>query len=745
MPFTHSLSARMLAIGGWLAITSCSLFNSNAPVKLRTQEEVGTVQVAVQSVAPFEDYISSLEPQFELKAQDAFAQAIAQTQTQDTQLVNQFLATLQIALPQITRTRTSTATTNATGTTNESTTERSSQPGTIATPSSAPAAATPTLEATLPANTVDIDPALRYRAAAALAQEVSLLNRYVRDAAVSTGTKPYIVRLLVTVMPGSRNQPYDAYSTISFFTAPEQKPATSWVYDSLNHPAIRDEYALRVSDALRKYKCETSEVRVIPLLVTDNLESSLHTNALQRIRDIAVALNGTLSNIGIGVGTRASNEEIDKTLGKNLNSIFALGQPAPNAVVARLGAAFSNGKFVTVGRTYGVSVLVLAKTMASHPGDYGAAGSEVIPCPAIRFMATTQMHDAHGRTFLPMRLETVAQRQLIALLGSRNINNISAAKAGTLLADAAAADFSTFKTHLGSGDAAGAWTDALAVASASGRSVGEFAVSIPRTALPDYRSRFSVFDDGKVMTLTINNGSNLQADRLSAAVRAQWRDRWVYLTNDNVKVSGYGTSATFTFPSLKKIRTADAKLKDDFCHIYAKVTYGQGVRTWQSNNLAKLELEWYPADLESRETIDADVYRARDEGAIKNDEVPIPYVEIKPPDDPPAPKPGFNISSPSVIVADATGVGSLVLDIRRSDPAKPVNEVRFRILSGGFVMETPTDTVKNGTDYVAREGTFIVSMRNLRPRVPVVVRAFRVEGEKEIAVNDLLVEVTNAY
>lgn len=728
MMSTRSRIARaLLALTVSLSITFCA---SRGPLRLRTQEEVGSVQVAVQSVAPFEDYISSLEPQFELKAQDALAQAIAQTQTQDTQLVNQFLATLQIALPTITRTQTSTEKTQDLGRTTDSTTTHSSQPGTIATPSTAPGVATPTATATLPTGTVDIDPALRYRAAAALSQEVSLLNRYVRDAAVSTGTKPYIVRLLVTVMPGSRNQPYDAYSTIAFFTASDQKAAKSSVYTAL----AKDEIKKKLSE----YNCDKRDVRVIPLLVTDNLESSLHTDALQRIRDIAVALNGTLSNIGVGVGTRARNEEIDKTLGKNLNSIFALGQPAPNAVVARLGAAFANGKYATVGRTYGVSVLVLAKTMAADYDDI--VSSEVIPCPSIKFVASTQMHDANGRTFLPLRSPDMARQQFMTLLATRNITTVSPSLATTLLADAMAADFDAFKNTFPSGDdVAGGWTDALSVTSASGHSVGEFSVSIPQTQLPDVKSRFSLFDDGKVMTLTINNGSNLQSDRLSASVKAQWPDRWVYLTNDNVTVSSYGSTATFKFPSLKKIRAANEALKNDPVHIYAQVIHSRGSRPWQKS----AELQWFPADLTTpMMSVDAAIAGARKEGVINEKEIPIPYVEIKEPEAPPAPKPGFTISSPSIILADAQGTGNLVLDIRRSDPSKPVKEVRFRIVSGGFIGTLPTDTTRDGTDYVAKEGTFVVAMKNLRTRIPVVVHAFRIDGEKQVAVDDLPIEVT---
>src|SRR5262249_47299447 len=74
-----------------------------------------------------------------------------------------------------------------------------------------------------PAHSPDaaVDPMTRYWAATALFQEVQLLNRYVRDAWVRRGSRPYVVRVQATLMPAARNEPYDAYCTCSFFTAPD--------------------------------------------------------------------------------------------------------------------------------------------------------------------------------------------------------------------------------------------------------------------------------------------------------------------------------------------------------------------------------------------------------------------------------------------------------------------------------------------------------------------------------------------
>jgi hypothetical protein len=72
-------------------LTSCSFFHDTSAVRFHQQQDVGSVHVAVQSVAPFEGYISSLQPQFTLSTEQAIAAAIQQTQTEDSQLFRALL------------------------------------------------------------------------------------------------------------------------------------------------------------------------------------------------------------------------------------------------------------------------------------------------------------------------------------------------------------------------------------------------------------------------------------------------------------------------------------------------------------------------------------------------------------------------------------------------------------------------------------------------------------------------------
>jgi hypothetical protein len=71
-------SVALLALSSSFLLSSCSFFHDNPP-RFQQQDEAGSVHVTVQSVAPFESYISSLQPQFPLSSQDAIAEAIIRT------------------------------------------------------------------------------------------------------------------------------------------------------------------------------------------------------------------------------------------------------------------------------------------------------------------------------------------------------------------------------------------------------------------------------------------------------------------------------------------------------------------------------------------------------------------------------------------------------------------------------------------------------------------------------------------
>ena len=152
--------------------------------------------------------------------------------------------------------------------------------------SSGPTAGTPTA-ASLPGGgsvtgaTLGQEPLLKFWTAAALYQEVQLLNRYVQDAAIPEGFTAYVVRLQVSLLPWARNEPYDAYADISFFRG-----------DFCHENRIEE-----------TPKCDgqtsQNEVRILPLLVTDDIEAALEARSYDRIRQLALALSAVFKGVGV--------------------------------------------------------------------------------------------------------------------------------------------------------------------------------------------------------------------------------------------------------------------------------------------------------------------------------------------------------------------------------------------------------------------------------------------------------------
>jgi len=611
----------------------------------------------------------------------------------------------------------------------------------------------------LPSSTVDFDQALKFRAAAALLQEVSLLNHYVRDAAVRTGTRPYIVRMLVTELPSARNEPYDAYTTLSFFVGDNTNvlPARSSAFDHVEariHPA---------AGRFEHPNCSSKPVRVIPLLVTDDIESSLHSNTSEVLRDLAAVLQAVQGNTGFAAGLRNHAEDLDKTLNRNLNSIYTLGQAAPNAVQVRLGAAFANGRYVTVARTYNISLLLLIET--ERPA-IDVLSTEIIPCPAIGFNSRTLFRDAVSGKTIDSSDDRTTSRVLERFASDAGIpRTVPFNTLGRWVKVAASGDFDRFSSDLkhtaeySDADIAVLWTHAVTAAQVLGRSSGEFVVDIPKVELPQRDDRFTLLDDGQSTTLAINHALNLQEDRLYARVKVQLPGRWLYLPNDNVTVGPYGRTATFKFASVKKTIENDLSCKKDpkatvspcpICNVYSEVVYDRGFRNWQTapptpRAADDIIFEWFPTSTPTVEClglfenlpppssciqplvpVPPEVLEARRAGIIDSDEIPISYFVTAKPD---SAKPDFMMAlTAHQILAARDGTGAVVVALRGA--SAPRSDMHFRVTEGAFidsVISDPAGLAVNvvGTDRIVGDGLYKLNLKNLVPGSQVTIHAFR--------------------
>lgn len=599
-------------------LLSCSHFRDTKAVRFERQEDVGSVHVAVQSVAPFEGYINSLQPQFTFNTEQAIAAAIQQTQTEDSQLFRALLASASLSLPQVTESSTKT-TTDGTVSTKSTETRAPGESSKVTAAAAAPANALGALS--LPGNTVGLDQSLKFRAAAALLQEVALLNAYVRDAAISRGARPYVVRMLVTLLPHAHLEPYDAYSTISFFETERKAGNPSYLQtagaDVYEQSEELRPLIARAQKAATERKC-AEPLEIIPLLVTDNLEASLHSDTVQRIRDMSAALQGFVSNAAAGASVRSRAEDAAKTLNQNLNSLFTIARVAPNAVEARLGAVSANGRFVMVSRTFNVTVILLVPTAATT-----GIGTEVIPCPSVTFTASTRIRDAERGTLLPSDAARMLDRELAQLAANRGLSfdKSSAPAFRELVELAEQGDFKTFQTRLAKlADIKpmAVWNDFVTLAAMTGRSGGTFQIPLHDSRFFSEQSMGTLLDDGTATVLALNGGSNILGDRIRAVLRVERvKEPPLFLNDTKVAVGLDGRSATVTFPSIHVLLEKKSPVR-----VFVSMIYEKGTREWQT---ASYERGWYPMHKKGSKDVD--------DGAThpigsRFREDPIPYVFI---------------------------------------------------------------------------------------------------------------------
>jgi len=186
-------------------IAACEKKSLFEPHRVETQPEAGSVNLSVTLIAPWEDYIAALSPDFELTAGEALEKVLPRTTVLEEKFLDSIAFSTQVGLPQ-----------NG---------EPGEVPGAPAAPSGAERGA-----ASLPGvpnsqRSVSKDPMLEFTAATALYQEVQLLNRYVTDAALKSGSQAYVVRLQLSVVPHARHQPYDVYTTMGFLQK-QARPAS---------------------------------------------------------------------------------------------------------------------------------------------------------------------------------------------------------------------------------------------------------------------------------------------------------------------------------------------------------------------------------------------------------------------------------------------------------------------------------------------------------------------------------------
>lgn len=358
-----------LAMAGVAAACTQS---SQVPIKSR--DEAAGVLVSVNTAAPWEQVSDAMAPNFALTGDQALQQVAPITARLQEQVLNAFGLTVAAGLPHA----------GPGGTT---------QPGTAPQPPSGIPAGGQLPTAPSVGTDIGLDPILKYKAALGLYQTVQEMNREVQYAAARDCYVPYLVILKFAVMPYRNDLPYDLHTRISFFKGTDETPQTP----------------TRVMAAPFKSDCENANrlPHVVPILVTDDIERSLTSRAVETARQIGLALSFMFQGVGGNVGANSVNQTLDSRLGQDINSRMTVTRQSDNTLYARIGASAQGTRdLALVGQTYDVSLLLLVPQdyfLIDHRGHR--------PERQIQITAYTEFHNPKDGTILAERSSAAIVQQ----------------------------------------------------------------------------------------------------------------------------------------------------------------------------------------------------------------------------------------------------------------------------------------------------------------------------------------------
>lgn len=344
----HSVTVAML--GGALLGAGCAPSDGMfRPVRATTMREAGSVHLTVLSVAPWRDYVAALQPDFNLSADEALAQVAADSRWmiedaakavglgREPVIVDQRDGQDVSGVSAIPRREPPAGAYGGWPEAYERLGQANIMPEGDAPPATGP------------------DAMLKYTAATALFQEVQLLNRYIQDAAIPDGFRPYVVRLQISLMPSRRHAPYDAYMTISFFIPGDGQPPSE--------PAEgRPAYSLLDSRRPVLEEPFGNGPKILPLLVTDNLEASVQSRSLDTILSLyAGSLNFKETGFVEPLYEALLSDTIrTEVYGRDLNSLLTLARLSENTLRIRLGAMQeTTANYAMVPRNHNITLLLM--------------------------------------------------------------------------------------------------------------------------------------------------------------------------------------------------------------------------------------------------------------------------------------------------------------------------------------------------------------------------------------------------
>lgn len=350
------------------------LQNARSPEKrVCRQMDAGSAHVAVLAIAPWEDYVSQMQADLSVSRDDALNLALPVTSTHEETVIQALTVALKAALPGAVSPKPkaepndeSTPEGDAETPPAEENQEQASEPAALPQGQNGIQQAATNKKAKISDKPPAFDPVMRRLNALALYQEAKLLSLRIVDTAVPEKYTPYMVSLQITLMPNARREPYDAYTTVTFL--PAESIQTSEAY-------------VKSFDGDERYEV----IRIVPLLVTDNMESTRRADLTQQIRDLSFAAAAMTGDAKLSAAVRKQFDRLVKSESTDFNSLMTVARLSDNSLRVRLGAVRGNNHYSVVPRTHNITLLVMV------PERMVKARQE------LTYVARTQLVDAvHG-------------------------------------------------------------------------------------------------------------------------------------------------------------------------------------------------------------------------------------------------------------------------------------------------------------------------------------------------------------
>jgi len=510
-----------LGMGGLLLLGACSadfgdLFD---PVRVERHEQAGTVSLTVTMVAPWEDLIDDMSPKIGMDYATAKAEVLPTTAIQTRQDLRATGMHLGIGIQK------SAAGAGTSSPTAPGAPEKDKILGRDREAKDLPAADTGKERV----EKLEADPMLVMKAGTALVQEGALLDKLPKYAALKRGHRVFVVRLQLSVIPYRRNLPYDIFSLISFHT-----------------------YA-------KKGEGSDQPLKVLPLLVTDNLEGTLSSRSRDDLRQITFALSAVLPSIAANFSLSDLRELVQSFIGNELNSLLTIGRVTDNTLQVRLGAPRQpTAGYAMVPRTHNITALLLVpdgfkgnNILAVARSEFRDVSEDAVlrPRPIGKEVADVTRGLAHlgpgcfksakpcpdfkeplnkeDRDLIPGLIRSVIFNDLPKFENQLRDNNVN----------------TTFKRDM--------WTVVADALSRNGYTADRFELPerIAPAPPPDQAPTF--IDDGSNMVVRLQGGQGLRQQWISAklVIKRKGNGGGFDLVSSGIATPG-GRNPVFTFPSL---------------------------------------------------------------------------------------------------------------------------------------------------------------------------------------------------